>query len=152
MEITSRKNQIKVGENRGIIRHGVDFGGHHFSGVVDGILRRTMNLRYATERIRILHIGFGLLLYLAAFEESADIVGGLDHAFVGTHLLEAVAERGEESLECIQRQSANKVGLAREATCAEQSGHGVGGHKLCTVEQRKSLLAFKGDGFETQFL
>ena len=61
MEVAARDDQILIGEDGGIVGHGVELGKQDRSHVTDAVFGRPMHLWDAAERVRILHVLFGLL-------------------------------------------------------------------------------------------
>ena len=49
VEVAGRHHDILIGEHRGVVGHGVDFGFHHILYMLDGILAGAVHLRDATE-------------------------------------------------------------------------------------------------------
>ncbi len=68
VEVTARDDAVLIGEDGGVVRHGIDFRQQDGSHVTDGVLRGPMHLRDATERIRVLYMLLGTGYQLAAFQ------------------------------------------------------------------------------------
>ena len=68
VEVTARNDTVLIGEDSGIVSHGIDFRQQNGRHVTDGVFRCPMHLRDATERIRVLHMLLGTSYQLAAFQ------------------------------------------------------------------------------------
>ena len=99
VEIARRDDHVLLGEDRRIVRRGVDFRGQHALHIVDRVLRGSVNLRHAAERIGVLHVVLGAGDQFAAFEQPADIPGRGELPPVGADQVHLVAERLDTTVE-----------------------------------------------------
>ena len=99
-----------------------------------------MNLRDASERIRILHVRLRLLHNLATLEQLSHASRRDDLSLVRTHLMHSVGERRRESVVGVERHSSNLVSPIAQAVRLQESPNCERTHVLRAVEQRQTFL------------
>ena len=147
MEIACRDYQVFIGAHSGIVGGRIYLGVNHRFHVGKRILGRTMHLRYATERIRVLHIRLCSLNYRTAFKQLAHGGGSGYLPTVRAHLVHGIGKRFNKAAICVERHCRNGIGPTAQLAPLKQRPHGKSPHVLSPVEQGKPLLRCQLYGF-----
>ena len=102
MEVAGGDDLILVGEDGRVVGRAVDLCHEHALHVRDGILRRTVYLRHAAERIWVLNLLAGTVDKLTALKIIEDYTCRLHLSFVGTYCVYAGSERLLTAVESLE--------------------------------------------------
>ena len=152
VEVAGRNYYVLVGEHGRIVGRAVDFVFEHRPHVFQSIAHGAMHLRYAAERIRVLHVFFGTRYKGASLKQGAHMGGNLYLSAMVAHFVHLGAERLYTPVKSIERHRRNLVGLFGKTPRLKQAPHAVGTHKLCAVEQCQAFLAFQAYGTPAEYI
>lgn len=152
VEVASRDDKVFVGEDSRVVSDRVDFCEQDGGRMTHSVFCRPVHLRDAAEGVGVLDVFLGLLDEFASFEDAAECVACLDLSFVRAHLLDAVHEGVDTSVESFERHGCDEVGPFEEASCLEDGEDTVGAHELRPVQEREPFFTLQLDGFPTEFV
>ena len=99
-----------------------------------------MHLRYAAERIRVLHLLAGAVYKLAALQVAEDHAGSLHLSLMGTYGMDTGGKRLLTSVESFEGHCGYLVSDGRDMSGMNQGPYCVGQHELGTVEKGQTFL------------
>ena len=109
MEISGGDNEVVVRANGGVVRGGVDFSVENVFHILEGVLHRSVYLRNAAERIRILHVCFGFFDDLTTSEKLGDASRRIELSLVRSHRMNSMVERFYPPIVGIKRQRRDAI-------------------------------------------
>ena len=151
MEISGGDYHVLVREDVGVVGNGVDLVLDDAAYVADIVLYGAVNLRYAAERVRILHMLLGPADEFASFEQVHEDPGGLHLALMRAEFVRQRQEGFDAAVVGFERNGSDDVGPPAEALRLDEAVHRMGAHELGPVEKGQPLFALQGDGLPAEF-
>ena len=140
VEVAGRDDEVVVGAYGRVVGCRVHLDVNHGVDVCNGVLHRAVNLRNASERIRVLHVRLRFLHNLAALEQLSHASRCDDLSPMRTYLMHSVGERCRESVVGVERHSRNLVCPIAQTMRLQQRPYSERTHVLRAVEQRQTFL------------
>ena len=111
--------------------------------MLKGITGCTMYLRYAAERIRILHTFFLLFAYFAAMQKTTNGCSCIHLPFVTADRMNFGMQWLQNTIKSIKRQCCNKVGHSQQPFRFFKNVHAISSHKLRAIYQCQPFFALQ---------
>ena len=152
VEVAGRDDEVVVGTYGRVVGCRVHLDVNYGVDVCNGVLHRAVNLRDASERIRVLHVRLRFLHNLAALEQLSHASRCDDLSLMRTYLMHSVGERRRESVVGVERHSRNLVCPIAQTMRLQQRPYSERTHVLRAVEQRQTLFRCELDRLPVELL
>ena len=140
MEVAGGDDEILLREDCRIVGDAVDFGFNDTAHVLYRVLCRSVNLRYASEGVRVLDVRLLSSNQFAAFQQFPEACGCALLPFMRPDPVGLGQERLDSSVECLQRHCPDSVSPVGKPLRLNQGPDCVSRHELGAVEQGKSFF------------
>ena len=144
MEIAAGNCFVVIGENNGIIRHGVNLAADGIVNVFDRIAACSVNLRSAAQCICILNLsGNGIKRKLAAFKQSEQVLCAVDLSLVAANSMNLGIIGLLDAEKCFRSHCAGDIRSLCELNGVIYRKTADGSHYLSSVNECKAFLGRK---------
>ena len=146
MEIAAGNCFVVIGENNGIVRHGVNLAADGIVNVFDRIAACSVNLRGAAQCICILNLsGNGIKRKLAAFKQSEQVLCAVDLSLVAANSMNLGIIGLLDAEKCFRSHCAGDIRSLCELNGVIYRKTADGSHYLSSVNECKAFLGRKFD-------